>query len=166
MIPKKVLITVSLHHQVKSGGSIGRTVVSSGMEHLSNIIPTALISRNLTRPGRNSGFYQDNTEKMIREKTEEYLKINKELLDEIQKRKLTERSLQKLQFCINNSSEMILWADETGTITSSNKSALDMLGILPGTIVHFMRPGISTLQQPIPWQEIWKPGKTGRLLPV
>ena len=95
-------------------------------------------------------FYHENMEKMIREKTEEYQKINRELLDEIQKRRETERNLQKTQFCVNNSSEMILWVDEKGTITSANKSALDVLGVLPG---------ISVPQQPVPWQDIWEHAK-------
>jgi PAS domain S-box-containing protein len=101
-------------------------------------------------------FYHENTEKMIREKTEEFQKINRELLAEIQKRKQIEQNLQKTQFCINNSSELILWTDETGTIISLNKSALDTLGAPLGSIPLFMRPGISGPHQPVLWQDIKK----------
>jgi len=103
-------------------------------------------------------FYHENTEKMIREKTEAFQKIKQDLLAEIQKRRRIERNLQKTQFCINNSREMILWTDETGTITSSNKSALDTLGILPDNITSFLRPG-GPQQQPVPWQDIWESAK-------
>ena len=103
---------------------------------------------------------QENTENMIHKKTEEFQKIQQDLHEEIHRRTMAERSLQKLQFCINNSSEMILWAGETGIITSSNKSALDMLGIIPGNEIYFLRPEISVQpRQLIPWHEIWEPAK-------
>jgi PAS domain S-box-containing protein len=101
-------------------------------------------------------YYHENTEKMIREKTDEFLRINRDLLREIQKRKEIEQNLQRTQFCINNSSEMILWTDESGAITSSNKSALNILGLQPGATPGFMRPGIAGPQKTLPWQETWE----------
>ncbi|MCK9579918.1 MAG: PAS domain S-box protein [Methanoregula sp.] len=104
-------------------------------------------------------YYHDNTEKMVREKTDELTRINRDLLLEIQKRKQIERNLQKTQFCVNNSSDMILWADETGTVTSLNKSALSTLRIHPGDILIFMKQGAGAPLQQIPWQEIWESAK-------
>jgi PAS domain S-box-containing protein len=104
-------------------------------------------------------YYHENMETMIREKTDEFLRINQDLIREIQKRKQTERNLQKTQFCVNNSNDMILWTDETGRVTSSNKSALTILGIPHGHVPCFRKPGLSGPLQPIPWQEIWESAK-------
>jgi PAS domain S-box-containing protein len=104
-------------------------------------------------------IHQKNIEKTIRKNAYELEKITQELLTEIQKRKLIEWNLRKTQFCVNNSSEMILWIEEGGTIVSTNKSALTVLGTRPGHTLHFMKPGVSDPPQQIPWQDIWESAK-------
>nr|WP_320160747.1 PAS domain S-box protein [uncultured Methanoregula sp.] len=101
-------------------------------------------------------FYQENYKKIVQEKTDDLQKINHDLRIEIQKRKSIEQNLYKTQFSVNNSSDLILWTDKDGTIASLNKSALNTLGLLPGSIPQFLRPETSGLQKPIPWEEIWR----------
>jgi len=103
--------------------------------------------------------YHENAEALVREKAREFMRINRDLLAEVRMRKETEKSLQKTQFCINNSGEMIVWTDERGSITSSNKSALSVLGIRPGDTLAFLQPAVTGLPVPISWQEIWMPVK-------
>jgi PAS domain S-box-containing protein len=100
-------------------------------------------------------YYHENAEALVREKTEEFMRINRDLLSEIQKRKETEKNLQKTQFCINNSSEMIVWADEHGSVTGSNKSALSVLGIGPRDVLVFLQLAVTGPPLPVSWEEIW-----------
>lgn len=100
-------------------------------------------------------YYHENAEALVREKSEEFLRINRYLLAEIQRRKESEKNLQKAQFCINNTSEMIVWADEHGSVTASNKSALSVLGVGPGDVPVFLRPAVTNPSLPVSWEEIW-----------
>lgn len=101
-------------------------------------------------------YLHENTEVLVQEKTDELKKINQDLLREIRKRKDIEKSLQKIQFCVNNSSDMIFWTDEHGVITSSNKSALSILGKGPGDRPVFFQPSATGQPVPLPWQQTWR----------
>ncbi|MCK9630863.1 MAG: PAS domain S-box protein [Methanoregula sp.] len=104
-------------------------------------------------------YYQENLETLIQKKTNEFIRINQVLLGEIQKRKQTERNLQRTQFCVNNSSDMILWADESGAVTSQNKSALITLGLHAGDIPCFMKQDAGGSLHQVPWHEIRESAK-------
>ena len=98
---------------------------------------------------------QEKTESVLREKIDELRIINNDLLAEIEKRKFMERTLFKTQFCLNNSTEMILCIDETGTVIFSNKSATTVLGATHRAPCLFPS-GSSRSRPPLSWPEIWK----------
>jgi|GEM_PF-2453158 PAS domain S-box len=98
--------------------------------------------------------YQERTDALLQERDEEFYGIADAFYRENQKRRDTERHLQRLQFTLNNTSEMILWLNKAGRIVSLNKPALDTLGLAPGSCLRFTRPGAGEPPVCIPWEEI------------
>lgn len=98
----------------------------------------------------------DHYRNTIQKTTDEYQKINKDLLEEIERRKHVEEDLQKLQISLNYSSELIIWTDEKGIIISSNKGALDSLGIIPGNSLNIFFSENLEKCEVLSWDSIWK----------
>ncbi|WP_292369335.1 PAS domain S-box protein [Methanoregula sp. UBA64] len=98
--------------------------------------------------------YREKTDALLQERDEEFYGITDAFYRENQKRRDTERHLQRLQFTLNNTSEMILWLNKAGRIVSLNKPALDTLGLSPGSSLRFTRPGSGEPPVCLPWEEI------------
>jgi len=103
--------------------------------------------------------YREKTDALLREKDEEFQAINTAFYHVTRKQKEAERHLQRLQFTLNNTNEMIVWINEAEKIVSLNKPALDILGLPPGSVLQFMRPEPEGSDVSIPWQEIREPAK-------
>jgi len=100
--------------------------------------------------------YREKTDALLQERDEEFIGVTEAFYRENQKRRDAERHLQRLQYTLNNTSEMILWLNKAGRIVSLNKPALDVLGLAPGSSLHFTRPGVPETPVCLPWEEIRK----------
>jgi len=105
-------------------------------------------------------FECDHFRNTIQKTTTEFQKINQDLIEEIEKRKLVEEDLQKLQITLNYSSELVVWTDEKGIIISSNRAAMDLLGVIHGNKLNIFYSENQEKFKVVLWDNIWKEVKS------